>query len=177
MQKAIAWVDVEFSGTSPEVDSFLEIAVALTDFDGNLLKDPYSSLVIVKDLHRVLDEAQELVKLMHEKSGLWNDLWTQQAKKPEEIDQDLSELLREVGETSIIYFGGNSPFRDRRYAELYLPRFYERISHMSVDVTTLSLVLQEKGAARMFIKRGEHRALPDVLDSIDEYRHYLHWVE
>jgi len=177
MTKIIAWTDVESGGTSPEVDSLLEVAVAFTDFSGTLLADPYSSLVSVKNIHKIMQEADSVVRSMHERSGLWGDLWAEDAKTSEQIDCELFELISNLtGDDNIVYFGGNSPILDRRYAEIYFPNFYKQISHMTVDVTTLSLVLQESGDAKMFHKRGDHRALSDVLDSIDEYRHYVKWI-
>lgn len=178
MAKIISWVDVECNGTASEIDLLLEVAVVLTDFNGDLIGEPYTSLVSVPDVGRAMAAAEPFVQQMHEKSGLWNDLWNKEAKDPRVIDSELFEMLaREVDSDSVIHFGGNSPSLDRRYAELYLPSFYRCISHMSVDVTTLSLVLQESKAAPMFRKRGEHRALPDVFDSIDEYRHYMRFIQ
>ncbi len=177
MTKIIAWTDVESGGTAPEIDSLLEVAVVFTDFSGNLLAEPYTSLVTVKNVHKTMREADPIVQAMHDTSGLWGDLWSEKSKSSDEIDRELYEIITAIGgNQDIIYFGGNSPILDRRYAELYFPSFYERISHMTVDVTTLSLVLQDAGDAKMFHKRGEHRALPDVLDSIDEYRHYIKWI-
>jgi len=177
MSKIISWVDVESNGTSPEIDAFLEIAVAFTDFNGELLTEPYTSLVATPDVSKAMIACEPFVKEMHEKSGLWNDLWTMEAQQPDHIDNELSTIVQQFGEDSLFYFGGNSLNLDRRFSELYLPKFYRRISHRSVDVTTLSLVLQESKTAPMFRKRGQHRALPDVLDSIDEYRHYLRFIQ
>lgn len=177
MDRVIAWVDVESGGINPGFNSFLEVAVVFTDFSGNILAEPYSSLVSVKDVHKVILESNEFIQKMHDTSGLWRDLWSMKAKPAEQIDLELVEILKSVSTNeSTFYFGGNSPILDRRYAEMYLPTFYKEISHMSIDVTTLSLVLQESGDAKMFVKRGEHRALSDVFDSIDEYKHYQKWI-
>lgn len=175
MSKIIAWTDVESAGTSSDMDPLLEVAVVLTDFSGEPVDEPYSSLITVKDLTRVMRESDALVQKMHEYSGLWRDLWTQDTKTPEVIDLELHEKISRFSSETIV-FGGNSPILDRKFTELYLPKFYKCISHMTVDVTTLSLVFQEQGAAQMFVKKGEHRALSDVWDSIEEYRHYLKWV-
>lgn len=176
MTKIIAWTDVESAGTSSEQDAFLEIAVVFTDFEGVPIAESYSSLVTVKNLNRIMRESDPVVQEMHEKSGLWRDLWSQESKDSELIDDELQERLDAFSESDIFILGGNSPHLDRRFAELYLPGFYNRISHRTVDVTTLSMVFQESCEAPMFVKRGEHRALPDVWDSIDEYRHYLKWL-
>lgn len=178
MTKFIAWTDVESTGVAPEVNSLLEVAVVLSDFFGNVVSPSYTSLVKSKNVGSLIEEADDHVLTMHERSGLWNDLWKKDAKTPEEIDRELVSFLgRSLGPDDKVYLGGNSPALDRRYVELYLPNFFKRLSHMMIDVTTLSLVLQESGDAQMFMKQGAHRALPDAYDSLEEYCHYLRWLE
>ena len=177
MAKVIVWTDVESTGTSSDVDALLEVAVVVTDFQGKPLLEPYNSLVTVKNLREIMTDADGPVKTMHERSGLWNDLWNLQTKSPELIDQELEAKISSLGEGHLFLLGGNSPWLDRRFTELYLPRFYRLISHMTVDVTTLSLVLQDRAGAPMFLKGGSHRALADVWDSIEEYKHYLSCLE
>ena len=176
MEKAIVWVDVEAAGTLSGTDQLLEVAAVLTDMEGDLLADPYSSLVTVKSLTRVIEESDDVVKSMHEKSGLWRDLWTAPSRCPEVIDEDLQQLLEAVPRETLLLFGGNSPHLDRMYNELYFPGFNRLISHRSIDVTTLSMVLQGGLEAPMFRKANRHRALPDVWDCIAEYQHYLAWL-
>jgi len=176
MRKVITWVDVESAGTSSAMDQLLEVAAVLTDFDGNPLQEPYSALVTVSNLTQVIENSDPTVKAMHERSGLWGDLWRCETKPPEVIDQELQKFLLHYVDDSLLLFGGNSPHLDRSYNELYLPGFNSMLSHRGIDVTTLSMVLQEHGKAQMFLKESAHRALPDVWDCITEYRHYLDWV-
>lgn len=63
MNKIIAWTDVESAGTSSEQDAFLEIAVVFTDFYGVPIAEPYSSLVTVKNLNRIMRESD--LSLIH----------------------------------------------------------------------------------------------------------------
>lgn len=176
MRKIIVWVDVESAGTSSGIDPFLEVAVVFTDFAGNIIAEPYAALVTVKDLNKVMRECKPEIQEMHDKSGLWRDLWNEPTKTAELIDEELQRLLDQFSGDEFFVFGGNSLDLDRRFAELYLPGFYRRISHRNVDVTTISMVFQEKSNAPMFVKRGCHRALADTLDSVDEYRHYMEWL-
>ncbi len=177
MEKAIAWFDVEASGRSPELDELLEVALVVTDFHGRVLADDYSSLVQVRNLKEVMNSSSLLVHQMHESNGLWSDLWEKQAKAPEQIDEELCAVLRNVDNNNVFFLGGNSPILDRMFAQTYLPNFNEAISHMSVDVTTLASVLQEKLKAPRYPKQQAHRSLADVYDSIKEYRHYLEVLE
>lgn len=176
MEKAIAWLDVESNGRSPEVNELLEVALIVTDFRGEILTNPYSSLVKVADLKQVIAQADPLAKRMHEHSGLWKDLWELPAKSPKDIDLDFCEILETVNGSPTFFVGGNSISLDRGFANIYLPNFSTAISHMSVDVTSIASVLQENSVTPKFYKKPKHRALEDVYDSIEEYRYHLNYL-
>jgi oligoribonuclease len=176
MEKAIAWLDVEANGRTPEVDSLLEVGMVVTDFQGEELSRPYTSLVKVSDLRSAMASADPLVQRMHNHSGLWRDLWEHESKEAEEIDAELCHILGQFDQGLLFFFGGNSITLDRGFAGINLPRFSTTVSHMSIDATTLASVLQETMKAPRFHKRRHHRALPDVYESIDEYKFYLRFL-
>lgn len=173
MEKAIAWLDVEANGRNPETNSLLEVGMVVTDFHGDILSNPYTSLVNVSDLRSIMDSADPLVQRMHEHSRLWNDLWDQDSKSASTIDEELCTILARFSDNPIFFLGGNSITLDRGFANIYMPVFAATISHMSIDGTTFASVLQENIAAPRFYKRQKHRALADVFDSIEEYKYYL----
>lgn len=173
MGKVIAWLDVEANGRLPNVHALLEVGMVVTDFSGELLTNPYTALTKVSDLQSVIAAADPLVKRMHDHSKLWNDLWEQDSKNADQIDSELCEILSHFTDKPTIFLGGNSITLDRGFAEVYLPKFSATISHMSIDGTSIASVLQETAGAPRFYKRSSHRALPDVFDSIDEYKYYL----
>lgn len=173
MEKAIAWLDVEANGRTPEMDNLLEVGMVVTNFKGDIISYPYTSLVKTRDVKAAMEKADPLVQRMHNHSNLWNDLWEQESKSEEIIDEELCLILDQFSAGLTFFLGGNSITLDRGFAKIYLPRFTSKISHMSIDVTTLASVLQEHVAAPRFHKGREHRALADVYDSIEEYKHYL----
>lgn len=177
MEKAIAWLDVEANGRTPEVNELLEVALVITDFTGEIISNPYTSLVKVKDLKSAMVQADPRAKRMHEYSGLWQDLWSNQAKTSEEIDGDFCEILEAIPHSPTFFLGGNSISLDRGFAQVYLPYFTTNISHMSIDVTTIASFLQENELAPRFYKKPKHRALDDVFDSIEEYRYHLRTIK
>lgn len=172
----IAWIDVESGGKSPEADPLLEFAAHLTDLQGNSLGSSYSALLQTKNLAEIISGTSESIKTMHMRSGLWQDLWSNSQKPVTLVEKEAIDWLQSLSSSdSIIYFGGNSINLDRRFLEVHMTEFYKLISHRSVDVTSLSLFLQANVCAPPFQKGKAHRALPDVMDSIDEYRHYIKW--
>lgn len=177
MEKAIAWLDVEANGRTPEVDSLLEVGMVVTDFQGEVLSHPYTSLVKVSDLKSAMTAADPLVQRMHDHSKLWRDLWEEESKTAEVIDQELCGILAQFHEKPLFFLGGNSITLDRGFANIYLPAFSASISHMSIDATSIASMLQENLKAPRFHKRRQHRALDDVYDSIDEYKYYLKFLD
>jgi len=176
MGKAIVWLDVEANGLTPEVDTLLEIGAIVTDFHGEPISDAYSSLVTVPDLKAVISSANPLVQRMHTTSNLWQDLWEKESKPAELIDQELYTMLTELPPRTLLFLGGNSVGTDRSFAKMHLPLFSSLLTHMTVDATGLATVLQETRGAPRYNKRQDHRALLDVEDSIEEYRHYLRFL-
>lgn len=178
MKEAIVWIDAEFSGTSPQADELLEIAAIITDLRGNTIGYPFEALFGVQNLSEVISRSSEIVQDMHDKSGLWFDLWNKTAdgSVPKVEERMLEWLSEQIEDDVTLYFGGNSITKDRNYVEIHLPRVYSRISHQSVDVTSLAIALKANAKASSFAKEHRHRALSDIHESVQEYRHYVKFV-
>lgn len=170
----IVWIDVEASGTNPEIHNLLEIASVITDMSGQQIGQSYTSLVNVKNLSQVISLSDINVQKMHDKSGLWSDLWNKESYSLQHIEKDLiTWLINTVGSDSIIYFGGNSITLDRNFVNFNFPDFYKMISYRSVDVTSISLTVQSNSTIDGFRKGKNHRALDDAYNSIEEYKYYV----
>lgn len=177
VSSVIAWIDVESGGTSPEIDPLLEFAALVTDMEGNALGNSYSSLVETKNLPEIISGTSEYVRNMHSKSGLWSDLWARNQKPVSVVESEALEWLEGITTPdTVVYFGGNSINLDRRFLQVHMPDFYERISHRSIDVTSVSIFLQSNAEASPYSKGKSHRALEDALDSVEEYKHYRRWI-
>jgi len=168
----IAWIDVETSGEDPETDHLLEIGCVMTDMSGNNSENPLSILVKHNELKHIIDTCDDTVKNMHEQSGLWDSLWfDDNTVKLSKIEEILMHWLGE--ENAMVYFGGNSPYLDRRFLMFNFPRFYGKLSHRTIDVTSIGLFLKHNFNIVPFFKKRSHRALADAYDSIEEYKYYL----
>ena len=70
---------------------------------------------------------------------------------------------------------GNSIGTDRRFLAAYLPAIEEHLHYRSIDVSSVKELVRrwypKIGQARPQ-KTGQHRALDDIRDSIDELRYY-----
>ena len=70
---------------------------------------------------------------------------------------------------------GNSIGTDRRFLAAYLPEIEDHLHYRSIDVSSIKELVRrwypKIGQARPQ-KVGQHRALDDIRDSIDELRYY-----
>lgn len=171
----IVWIDIETSGLDPEQDKILEIAAIITDMKGNKTSDSFSSLVHVDNFSQVINQSSDFAKKAHEKSGLWAELWNNKTPSISEVEEKIIEwLTKNTQDDTVLYFGGNSIFLDRAFTKNYMPKFYRKITHRSIDVTSISLTVRSNRTnTPWFPKNQNHRALQDINDSINEYKYYL----
>lgn len=176
-REVICWMDTEFSGPDPYRDTLLEVAALLTDTSGSVLSDSYHALLHVDDLPSVIAQANQTVQTMHERSGLWEDLWLGITKPIQTVEQELSGWLAEhTDPEDIKYLGGNTITLDRNHVQAAFPKFYAQLSYRSMDATSLAIFLRHHfngGRNPVYHKTPRHRALSDVRDSVAEYQHYV----
>ena len=69
---------------------------------------------------------------------------------------------------------GNSICQDRRFLARYMPNLESWFHYRNLDVSTLKeLVARWKPSiAGGFAKKGTHKALDDIRESIDELKYY-----
>lgn len=173
-KEAILWVDVETSGTSPETDYLLEVGAVISNMDGSILGPTFTRMTNIGRISDIIATSSKEVREIHDKSGLWKDMWSEKTYSPNEVDDAMSDWLKNlVDPETILYFGGNSITLDRNFLHYNLPKTYEKISYRSIDVTSLSLSIQSNTSINGFKKSNQHRALPDAIDSMEEYRYYV----
>lgn len=169
----IAWVDIESTGTSPERDLILEVGGVISDTQGNQVSEEFTTLINVGSVSAAIMLADIDVRQMHDNSGLWSDLWSLPSKTLNETDSLMSQWIDKAAASTPVLLGGNSLHLDRNLIQANLPATYSRISHRSVDVTSIALMLQSNTTIRRYQKEGAHRALADAKDSLKEYKYYL----
>lgn len=170
-QTNLIWVDLEMTGLDPDSDRILEIATVVTDKDLNVLAE--GPTLVVHQSDALLDAMDEWCTTHHGQSGL-----TQRVKDSSlseaEVEQQTLDFLSEWVEPGASPLCGNSIWQDRRFLIRYMPRLDSYCHYRNIDVSTLKELARRWRPEVLdgVHKKGSHRALDDILDSINELRHY-----
>ncbi|HTW21571.1 MAG TPA: oligoribonuclease [Mycobacteriales bacterium] len=170
---ALVWIDCEMTGLDPAVDALVEIAVVVTDAELNPL-DEGIDIVIATDAAQ-LETMDDVVREMHTSSGLLDALATATTTLEQAEDQVLDYVKRHVPERRKAPLCGNTIATDRSFLARYMPRLDDHLHYRMIDVSTIK-ELSRRWYPRAYYnapaKSGGHRALADILESINELRYY-----
>jgi oligoribonuclease len=176
----MVWVDVETTGLVASIGTILEVGLVITDVEGKLLSQ-WKSLVNNVD-HFGRDDVEDVVRDMHDKSGLWEDLDKMYAGEgealyPNEVTQRAIAWLRghDIPISSAPMCGSTINF-DRTWLQTHMPLLHDYFHYRNVDVTTLKnlcKMVNPSVAEHIPAKAEKHRVLQDLDDSIREYQFYL----
>jgi oligoribonuclease len=165
------WVDMEMSGLDVSRCRILEVAAIVTDSE---LRPLETYEAIVHQSQTVLDAMDEWCQENHGKSGL--TALVPNGKPESVVEQELLGLVnRHFKEKERPILCGNSIGQDRKFIDAYMPSLSQRLHYRMLDVTSFKIVLGPRFGIE-FQKKGSHRALGDILESIAELNHYLGFV-
>jgi oligoribonuclease len=168
----LIWIDCEMTGLSLESDVLVEIAVLVTDSELNLIGEGID--LVIKATPEQLAGMNEFVTQMHTSSGL--------------ITQIPNGITVEAAEDAILAYlestgtapgksplAGNSVSVDRNFIARDMPRLTEYLHYRTVDVSSIKELARRWFPKIYFAapaKTGNHRALGDIQDSIEELKYY-----
>jgi len=166
----LVWLDLEMTGLDPTTHVILQAALIIT----NSALEPLEELCLdVWQPQEKLDQMVPFVRAMHQKTGLLSRV----KKSKVDVGAVERELMTRV--TGWCPYGailaGNSVGQDKRFLERHMPALAGYLSYRIIDVTSVKLLARTwYGDAAVFDKptAGEHDALVDIRNSIDELRHY-----
>ncbi|MEF3122011.1 oligoribonuclease [Kocuria flava] len=166
------WIDCEMTGLSLEQDALIEVAALVTDDELNVLGEGVD--VVIRPDEAALAQMGEFVRGMHTASGLLEEL-PRGVSMAEAQEQVLAYLRQWVPEPGKAPLGGNSVGTDRTFLVRDMPEVVAHLHYRVIDVSTIKELARRWYPRAYFqapAKTGNHRALGDIRDSIDELRYY-----
>ena len=167
----LIWVDMEMTGLSPEVDRIIEVAVVITDGELEILAE--GPVFAIHQTDAVLDAMDSWNTATHARSGL-----TQRVRESRVTEataqRELLAFLAGWVPAATSPMCGNSICQDRRFMARYMPELEAWFHYRNLDVSTIKELCKrwQPAIARSFAKRSAHTALADIIESIEELRHY-----
>jgi oligoribonuclease len=170
---SLVWIDCEMTGLDATKDVLVEIAVVVTDAELNPL-DEGLDIIISTDPEK-LANMDDVVRDMHTSSGLLTAIAEATTTVEQAEDQVLEYVKRFVPDHRKAPLCGNTISTDRTFIAHYMPRLDEHLHYRMIDVSSIK-ELARRWYPRAYYnsppKNGGHRALADILESINELRYY-----
>jgi oligoribonuclease len=168
----LVWIDCEMTGLDYVADALIEIACVVTDFDLNPLGEGVD--LVIKPPAEAVEQMEEFVRSMHEKSGLLTQL--DSGITIADAEQQVLAYVREhCADGSRPPLAGNTVATDRAFLARDMKDLDAFLHYRIVDVSSIK-ELSRRWYPRVYFaspaKRGNHRALADILESIEELRYY-----
>jgi oligoribonuclease len=176
MTDRLVWIDCEMTGLDLERDALIEIACLVTDGALNVLGEGLD--LVIKPPPEALDQMEDVVRVMHTTSGLLDEL-AAGITLAEAQDQVLSYVRRYIAEPRRVPLAGNSIATDRVFIARDMPELDAYLHYRMVDVSSIKELARRWYPRAYFaspLKRGGHRALADITESIQELRYYRETV-
>ena len=166
------WIDCEMTGLDLGADALIEVAALVTDFDLNVLGDGVD--LIIKPTAGSVEQMNDYVREMHTTSGLLDAL--ADGISMAEAETQVMDYVREhCPDGSRPPLAGNTVATDRSFLARDMPTLEAFLHYRNVDVSSIK-ELARRWYPRAYYasppKRGNHRALADIQESIEELRYY-----
>lgn len=178
MKDRLIWCDLETTGLDPDEDLLLEVGFKITDLELNVIADIQTYVWAPEYIKRITEgNIEPFVWKMHKKSYLFQDaaqnpcnIWTASTK--------VDKWLKANNVTNDEPLCGSSVQFDRGWLQVWMPQAIKQFSYRNIDISTLKELCRRYNP-ELYAKlnhevpsRKLHRALPDLDDTIAEFKFY-----
>lgn len=172
MTDRLVWIDCEMTGLDLARDALIEIACLVTDGNLTVLDDGVD--LVIKPPAEAVDQMVPVVREMHATSGLIHEL-AAGVTLAEAQEQVLRYVRSHVQDARKVPLCGNSIATDRAFLARDMPELDAFLHYRMVDVSSIKELARRWYPRAYFAsppKRGGHRALADIRESIQELQYY-----
>jgi oligoribonuclease len=172
MNDRLVWIDCEMTGLDIKQDALIEIACVVTDSELNLLDSGID--LIIKPPAEAVDQMGDVVRDMHTKSGLLDELVNGMPLADAAVAV-LTYVKHHVPEARKAPLCGNSIATDRWFVARDMPDLDNWLHYRMIDVSSVKELARRWYPRAYFAspdKHGGHRALADITESVRELQYY-----
>jgi len=165
----LIWIDCEFTGLDYRKQTIIEIAVVITDKELDQVGKPLELVIHQSD--EVLEDASEWVK---DNIPEVLEASRESTISIQEAEERVVDYLDTYTEKGVSPMCGNSIGSDRHMLYYRMPKVEQWCHYRNIDVSTLKELSERwKPEVEESIEKKEtHRALDDILESIEELKVY-----
>ncbi|XP_029957587.1 small fragment nuclease [Salarias fasciatus] len=168
----MVWVDLEMTGLDIDKDQIIEMACIITDADLNVVAEGPN--LIIKQPDELLDGMSDWCQEHHGQSGLIQAVRDSKISL-HQAEYEFLSFVRQHTPPGQCPLAGNSVHADKRFLDKYMPQFMFHLHHRIIDVSTVKELSRRWFPDEYKLaphKKGSHRALDDILESIKELQYY-----
>lgn len=172
MNDKLVWIDCEMTGLSLEHDALVEVAALVTDYELNVLGEGID--LVIKPPQAALEQMNDFVRTMHTTSELITEL-DAGLSLAEAEEQVLAYIREHVPEPGKAPMAGNTIGTDRAFLARDMVELESWLHYRVIDVSSIKELARQWFPRAYFAapeKAGNHRALVDIQESIEELRYY-----
>jgi len=168
----IVWVDCEMTGLDLGSDALVEIACVVTDAE--LRELDAGVTVVIRPPDAPFADMPDVVRQMHTASGLLEEI--PGGTTLEDAQQIVLAYIKgHVAEPRKAPLAGSSVYVDRGFLARDMPELDAWLHYRLIDVSSIKELVR-RWYPRVYFnsppKTGNHRALADICESIEELRYY-----
>lgn len=170
----LIWIDLEMTGLDTNNDLIIEIATIVTDPQLNILGE--GPIVAIHQADEILDQMDEWNTRQHNQSGLVERIKnsTYDVAEAESLTLAFLDKFVPKGKSPMC---GNSICQDRRFMHRLMPDLEAYFHYRNLDVSTIKEITKRWAPEQAdFVKQGNHLAMDDIRDSINELKFYREYV-
>jgi oligoribonuclease len=154
-------------------DKLIEVAALVTDPNLNVLGDGVDLVIHADDA--ALDAMPEVVRTMHAKSGLTDEVRASTVTMAEAEEAVLAYVKQYVPDPRTAPLCGNSIATDRGFLARDMPALDAHLHYRMIDVSSIKELCRRWYPRVYFSQPAKglaHRALADIRESIRELEYY-----
>lgn len=165
----LVWIDIETTGLQPDNDEILEVCCVVTSKDLDIIA--VSDSFVIHNNYEVIMKMDDWCKNTHKNNGLIQEVLISNLGK-EEVESNILEFLNLWIDFKSSPMCGSSVHFDRSFLKNYMPKLENYFTHRNLDVSSMKEVVYKWYDFEYIKDEVEHRAKPDIIQSIQELEFY-----